>query len=48
MQVQCMEQGTQSWSSGTTQRDGLGREAGAGVQDGGTPVLLWLVHVAVW
>ena len=30
MQVQCMNQGTQSQCSGTTQRDGVGREVGGG------------------
>ena len=30
-----MKQGTQSQSSGTTQRDGVGREVGGGVHDGG-------------
>ena len=35
-QVGCMKQGTQSWCSGTTQRDGEG--GGKGVQDGGTHV----------
>ena len=34
-QVHCIKQGTQSWCSGTTQRDGVGREPGRGVQDGG-------------
>ena len=41
-----MKQGTQSQCSGTTQRDGVGREAG--VHDGGeTHVYGWLVHVDV-
>jgi len=35
VQVRCMKQGTQNWCSGTTQRDGLGRDVGGGVQDGG-------------
>ena len=43
-----MKQGTQSRCSGTVQRDGVGREAGGGVQDGGTRVHLWLIHVNVW
>ena len=43
-----MKQGTQSWCSGTTQRDGVGREAGGGVQDGGTHVYPWLIHVDAW
>ena len=37
----------QSWCSGTTQMDGVGRKVG-GVQDGGTPVHPWLIHVDVW
>ena len=28
MQVGCMKQGTQSWCSGATQMDGVGREVG--------------------
>ena len=34
-QVGCMKQGTQSWCSGTTQRDGLGKEVGEGFRMGG-------------
>jgi len=40
-----MRQGTQSWCSGTTQRDG-GGEGGSGW--GGTHVHQWLIHVDVW
>ena len=29
-----VKQGTQSWCSGATQRDGMGKEVGGGVQDG--------------
>ena len=43
-----MKQGTQSQNSGTTQRDGVRREGAGGVQDGGTHVHLWLIHVNVW
>jgi len=43
-----MNQGTQSWCSGITQRDGVGREVEGGVQDGGTHVLPWMIHVDVW
>ena len=43
-----MNQGTQSWCSGITQRDGVGREVEGGVQDGGTHVHQWLIHVNVW
>ena len=40
------EAGHPSWCSGTTQRDGEG--GGKGVQDGGTHVHTWLIHVDVW
>ena len=43
-----MKQGTQSQCCGTTQRDGVGREVGGGVQDGETQVYPWLIHVNVW
>ena len=48
--VRGMKQVTQSWCSGTTQRDGVGREVvvGAIFQDGGTHVHLWLIHVDIW
>ena len=36
VQVWCMKQGTQSWGTGTTQRDGIGREVGAGFRMGDT------------
>ena len=39
--------GTQSQSSGTTQRDRL-RGNWEGVQDGGTHVNLWPIHVDIW
>ena len=29
-----MRQGAQGWCTGMTQRDGMGREMGGGVQDG--------------
>ena len=48
MQIQFMNQGTQSWCSGITQRDGVGREVEGGVQDGGTHVHAWMIHVDVW
>ena len=41
-----MKQGTQNWYSGTTQRDGVGKEVGSGL--GRTHVYLWLTHVIVW
>ena len=42
-----MKQGTQSWCSGTTRRDAVGREMG-GAFKMGTHVHLWLIHVNVW
>ena len=30
-----MRQGTQGWCTGMTQRDGMGRDVGGGVQNGG-------------
>ena len=44
VQVRCKKQGTQSWCTGTTQRDGVGREVGGGFGMG-THVHLWLIHV---
>ena len=46
VQVQCLNQGTQSQCSQTTQRDEMGRWKG--VQDGGTHVHPWPIHVYVW
>jgi len=43
-----MRQGTQSRCSGTTQRDGVGRELGGGLQDGGDTYAPWPIHVDVW
>ena len=43
-----MKQGTQSQCTGTTQRDGVGREVGEGFGTGGTHVYPWLIHVNVW
>ena len=45
VQVQCMKQGTQSQCTGTTQRDGMGKEAGGG-SGWSTHVHLWLIHVS--
>jgi len=39
-----MKQSTQSQCAGSTQRDGMERER---VQDGGTHVYLWPIHVDV-
>ena len=36
IQVQCMIHGAQGWCIGMTQRDGMGREAGAGFSMGNT------------
>ena len=47
VQVWCMKQGTQSWCSGTTQRDGMGRWE-RGFRIGGTHVHLWLIDVNIW
>ena len=42
-----MKQGTQSWCSGITQRDAMGKEV-EGVSGGGTHVYHWVIHVNVW
>ena len=34
VQVRCMIQHARGWCIGMTQRDGMGREVGGGVQDG--------------
>ena len=36
VQVWCMRQGAQGWCTGMTQRDGMGREVGAGFRMGNT------------
>ena len=41
-----MKQGTQSWCSGTTQRDGAGKWEGD--SEWGARVHPWLIHVDVW
>ena len=41
-----MRQGTQGWSIGMTQRDGMGREMEGGSRQG-THVHPWLIHVNV-
>ena len=46
--VWCMAQGTQSRCSVTIWRDGVGREVGGGVQNGGDHVYLWPIHTNVW
>ena len=47
VQVQCMRQGTQSQGTGTTLRDGMGREEERG-SGWGAHVHPWLIHVNVW
>jgi len=42
-----MKQGTQSWHSGTTQRDRMGREVRS-VQDVGDTCIPVPIHVDVW
>ena len=34
VKVRCMIQDARGWCTGMTQRDGLGREVGRGIQDG--------------
>ena len=48
--VWCMKQSTQSQCTGTTQRDGMGREVEGlfRIVGGGAHVHLWLIHVNVW
>ena len=43
-----MNQDTQSQCAGTTQRGGVGVEVVGGIQNEGTHVHLWLIHVNVW
>ena len=47
VQVQCVKQGTQTQYTGTTLRDGMGREVGGGASGWGTHVHPWLIHVSV-
>ena len=42
-----MRQVSQGWCTGTTLRDGMGREVGGGFRMG-THVHLGLIHVNVW
>ena len=46
--VWCMKQSIQSQCTGTTQRDGTGREVRGVFRMGGTHVHLWLIHFNVW
>ena len=44
-----MKQGTQSWCSATTQREGGGEGGRKGVQDWeGAHAYLWLIHADIW
>ena len=43
-----MKQGTQSQCPVTAQRERVGREGGVGLQEGGTHVYLWMIHVDLW
>ena len=37
------------WCTGTTQRDGMGREEGGGFRMGrGTHAYLWWIHFDIW
>ena len=45
VQVQCMILDDWGWCTGTTQRDGMGREEGSGW---GTHVYLWWIHFDIW
>ena len=45
VQVRRMILDAWGWCTETTQRDGMGREAGSGW---GTRVYLWRIHVDVW
>ena len=47
VQVRFVRHGAQGWCTGTTQRDGMGREVGGG-SGWGTHVHPWLIHVSVW
>ena len=45
VQVGCMILDAWGWCTGTTQRDGMGREEGSGW---GTHVYLWWIHFDIW
>ena len=45
VQVRCMKQGTHSWWTGTTQRDGMGRDNPEGGSGWGKHVYPWLIQV---
>ena len=45
VQVRCTILDAWDWCTGTTQRDGMGREEGSGW---GTHVYLWRIHFDIW
>ena len=45
VQVRCRILDAWGWCTGTTQRDGMGREEGSGW---GTHVYLWRIHFDIW
>ena len=47
VQVRCTILDAWGWCTGTTQRDGTGREAGGGFRMGNT-CNLWRIHVDTW
>ena len=46
-QVRCLILDAWGWCTGTTQRDGMGREVGEG-SGWGTQVYLWQIHFDIW
>ena len=46
--VQCTILDAWGWCTGTTQRDGMGREEKEEGSGWGTPVYLWQIHFNVW
>ena len=47
VQVRCTILDAQGWCTGTTQRDGMGREEGEG-SGWGAQVYLWRIHFDIW
>ena len=47
VQVRCTILDAWGWCTGTTQREGMGREEGGGFRMGNT-VYLWWIHFDVW
>ena len=52
VQVRCVILDAWGWCTGTTQRDGMGREEGGGRREEGsgwgTHVYLWQIHFDIW